>query len=98
PLPGAAIRFLSPAPGRITRVNGWEQVTTDPRVLTAHCDLAAGGLVRPLTSYLDRTSYVVATGPTRRAAVDSAVELCAAVQVQTATDPLPAPEQDRRIS
>jgi hypothetical protein len=81
--PGAAIRFLTPAAGRITGVTGWEKVLADPRVLTGHCDLTVGGVVRPLTSYLGRNSYVVTTGLTREAAVDSAVELCATVQVET---------------
>jgi ATP-grasp domain/L-amino acid ligase C-terminal domain 2 len=83
PLPGAAIRFLTPVPGRITGVTGWDKVLADPRILTGHCDLTVGGFVRPLTSYLDRTSYVVTSGPTRRAAVDSAVELCTTVRVDT---------------
>ncbi|MGH3533318.1 MAG: ATP-grasp domain-containing protein [Pseudonocardiaceae bacterium] len=102
PLPGAAIRFLTPAPGRITRVTGWNEVLADPRVLTGHCDLAIGQVIRPLTSYLDRTSYVVATGPTRQSAADSAIELCTTVRVETAAcsspDTRPVPDKNRQVS
>lgn len=102
PLPGAAIRFLTPVPGRITRVAGWEKVLADPRVLTGHCDLTVGSVVRPLASYLDRTSYVVTSGPTRRAAADSAIELCTTVRVETdacpGPDTRPAPDRDKQLS
>ncbi|MGH3550727.1 MAG: ATP-grasp domain-containing protein [Pseudonocardiaceae bacterium] len=102
PLLGAAIRFLTPASGQITRVTGWENVLADPRVLTSHCDLAVGGVVRPLTSYLDRSSYVVTTGSTREAAVDSAIELSNAVRVDTdrcpSTETYPSLDLDRQTS
>jgi biotin carboxylase len=83
PSRGAAIRFLTPPPGRVTAVRGWDRVRADPRVITGHLGLAPGDLVGPLTSYLDRSSYVVVSGPTRQAAADTARDLCAAIAVDT---------------
>ncbi|MEV6008132.1 ATP-grasp domain-containing protein [Streptomyces sp. NPDC051976] len=81
---GAAIRFLTPPPGRVTAVSGWDAVRHDPRVLVSHLDLAPGAVVPPLTSSDDRRGFVVAGGRTRRAAEDAAAALCAAVTVTTA--------------
>jgi biotin carboxylase len=81
PRGGAAMRFLTPPPGRVTVVEGWDRVQADPRLITAYCGLAAGDVVGPVASYLDRPGYVVATGPTRQAAAACARELCASVAV-----------------
>jgi biotin carboxylase len=81
PSRGAAMHFLTPPPGRVTAVEGWDRVRADPRLITAYCGLAAGDVVGPVASYLDRSGYVVATGPTRQAAAACVRELCASVAV-----------------
>lgn len=80
---GAAIRFLTPAPGRVTAVTGWDAVRADPRVLVCDLPLEPGSVVRPLTSSDDRAGFVAATGPTAAAADEAAAALCASIAVTT---------------
>jgi biotin carboxylase len=80
---GAAIRFLLPAPGRVTGVTGWDAVRADPRVLVYQLGLAEGVVVPPLTSSDARPGFVAASGANRREAEAAAAELCAAVTITT---------------
>jgi biotin carboxylase len=81
PSRGAAIRFLTPPPGRVTRVDGWNAVAGDHRVLKSNLDLAPGTIQRPITSSDDRSSFVVATGRTAAEAIRTAEELCAMIDI-----------------
>ncbi|HEV2377853.1 MAG TPA: ATP-grasp domain-containing protein [Streptosporangiaceae bacterium] len=83
---GAAIRFLAPDPGRVMAITGWQAASADPAVLIAHQGLAAGDVICAASSYLDRTSYLVVTGETGRAAAATAARLCATVSVEVDID------------
>ncbi|MGP3926315.1 ATP-grasp domain-containing protein [Streptomyces sp. 8N616] len=80
---GATMRYFTPAPGRITKIEGWDKAASDPRVLASKCDLKVGDQVQPVSSYLGRSTYLATTGPTRQAAVDALEELMASVVIET---------------
>lgn len=54
PIRGAAVRFLIPAPGVVTAVEGWSELASHPAVLAAACTLGPGTRVEPVSSNLDR--------------------------------------------
>lgn len=85
PRGAAAVRFLTPPPGVVTAVSGWDAVRADPAFLAGELTLAPGTRVRPLRSSADRSSFVVTTGPDLTQAVDAARRLVAAVDVHVQT-------------
>ncbi|MEU7907473.1 ATP-grasp domain-containing protein [Actinoplanes sp. NPDC049118] len=62
PSGGAAIRFLSAAPGVVERIDGEEQARELPGVRELRVGVAAGAVARVWRSSLDRHGYVIATG------------------------------------
>lgn len=81
----AAIRFLTARPGRIARVEGVEEVAArlDPRHERLAVFQAAGTLVPPLVSNLERMGFVLATAESPAAAAARARELAARLSVVT---------------
>jgi biotin carboxylase len=62
PVRGAAIRYFTPDPGRVHKVYGQQTARYLPGVVDLHLDLAAGDVVRPVSSSDDRVGYVIAVG------------------------------------
>ncbi|HEY1348283.1 MAG TPA: ATP-grasp domain-containing protein [Ktedonobacteraceae bacterium] len=82
PLRGAAMRYLTPAPGCVRAITGWEEVRTDPACLVAVLNVRAGDQIPPLRSYLDRSSFIVTTGASTALAIEKAKRLSARVQIE----------------
>jgi biotin carboxylase len=70
---GAAIRFLTAAPGVVRSVLGVETAKHQDGVHEVEVDVGPGTTVGPVTSSWDRAGHVVAVGPTARAAEHRAV-------------------------
>jgi selenocysteine lyase/cysteine desulfurase/biotin carboxylase len=87
PKRAAAMRFLTPPPGTVTSVDGWERVRTDPRLRAGKLTLSPGDRIAPLRSSFDRSSFVLASGPTAADAVAAAEQLAASVTVRVAAEP-----------
>jgi biotin carboxylase len=80
PQRGAAIRFLTPPPGRLTAVEGWEQVLAHPAVLHAELAVAPGDVIRPHRYVENRVALIAAGAPTAREARQLVRELDASVR------------------
>lgn len=81
PLRGAAMRYLTPDSGRVRAIQGWDKVNADPACLVAVLNVREGDFIPPLRSYLDRSSFIVTTGPTARLAAQKAESLSASIKV-----------------
>ena len=82
PQRGAAIRFLTLPPGRITAISGWEEVIRDPHCLVAELNLKVGDHIGPIYSSTDRHTFIVAGGATTQAAKQHIKRLTTAIQIQ----------------
>jgi biotin carboxylase len=82
PRRGAAIRFVTPPPGRVTSIDGWEEATSDPHCLVSELKLHVGDHIGPVYSSSDRHIFVLADGETARDAVQQVERLATMVQVQ----------------
>lgn len=82
---GAAIRFLSAAPGRVVAVEGVEEVASQlaPGLDRLSVFARVGDRVRQLSSNLERVGYVLAHAPTSSAAVSLAATWAARIRVVT---------------
>ncbi|SCK51225.1 L-alanine-DL-glutamate epimerase [Streptomyces sp. WMMB 714] len=60
----AATRYFAPPPGRVTAVEGWEEVRAHPAVLHAELAVAPGDLISDYRSGGDRVGAVVVGAPT----------------------------------
>lgn len=83
PVAGAAIRFFTPAPGRVTEVTGAEAIADDPALFDLVISVEPGDEVRPLTWSEDRVGHVVARGATAEEAIANCERLLAAVHIHT---------------
>lgn len=83
----AATRYFAPPPGRVTAVEGWEEVRAHPAVLYAELAVAPGDLIRGYRSGGDRVGAVVVGAPT----ADEARELARRL-VESVTFTVEAPE------
>ncbi|MEY9929863.1 hypothetical protein ABH926_004503 [Catenulispora sp. GP43] len=59
PTRGAAVRYLVPPPGRVTAIEGWEEVLAHPALLHAQLLVAPGDIIKPLRQSSDRAGFVV---------------------------------------
>ncbi|MDQ8706942.1 ATP-grasp domain-containing protein [Streptomyces sp. LHD-70] len=68
---GAAVRFLVAPPGRLTGVDGWDEVAAHPAVLRAELTVSPGELLAPVQQSGDRAGYLVvgAESPARARAL-----------------------------
>jgi amino acid adenylation domain-containing protein len=80
---GAAVRFLTPPPGRVIEVTGVETVTADPAFVDLEISVQAGDDVPPLTWSEDRVGHVIARGDTADEAIANCERLLAAVRIHT---------------
>ena len=80
---GAAVRFLSAAPGRVQRVDGVEAATKVRGVLDVNVTAAPGDLVRPVSSSWDRLGRILAIGRDHAGAAAAADRAAAQVMITT---------------
>ncbi|MEV3856454.1 ATP-grasp domain-containing protein [Streptomyces sp. NPDC050095] len=85
PLPrgGAAVRFLTPEPGRVVAVTGVDAVRADPACVDLRLSVGPGCEVPPLTWNEDKVGHVVARGATAAEAVAHSRRLAASVRIHT---------------
>lgn len=79
PTRGAAVRFLLPPPGVLSRVEGWAEVTSHPDVLHARLSVEPGTEIRPVLDSNDRVGEVVVGASTAQQAAAIARELADSV-------------------
>lgn len=84
---GAAIRFLTPAPGRVAEVLGADAIADDPALVELEIAVAPDGTVPELTWSEDRVGHVIARGETPDDAIAHCERLLAAVRIRTETAP-----------
>nr|WP_218008222.1 AMP-binding protein [Herbidospora sakaeratensis] len=87
PRAGAAIRFLTPAPGRVVEITGVEEARRDPALVELEITVEPGGEVVELTWSDERVGYVLARGGTVAEAVANAERLAALVRIHTEAAP-----------
>ncbi len=87
PVGGAAIRFLAPAPGRVSAVHGTDRAREVPHVIEVEVDVVAGDRVPELHSSWDRCGHVVAAAPTPAAAAAATAAAVAAIGIVTEPGP-----------
>jgi biotin carboxylase len=87
PRGGAAIRFLTPEPGRVVEVTGIDAVRADPAFVDLQLDVGPGDDVPPLTWNEDKIGHVIARGATADEAIAHGRRLAAAIHVRT--EPVP---------
>nr|WTB35568.1 ATP-grasp domain-containing protein [Streptomyces sp. NBC_00830] len=83
PRGGAAVRFLTPEPGRVVEVTGVDAVRADPACVDLRLRVGPGAEVPPLTWNEDKVGHVVARGATVAEAIDHGRRLAAAIYVRT---------------
>ena len=83
PRRGAAIRYLTPQPGRVIAIQGWDEVAGDPDCRLSELTLHPGDQVKRVRASRDRSGFVLATGETAEAAAQTAARLCSRVSIQT---------------
>jgi biotin carboxylase len=83
PLGGAAVRVITPEPGRVVAVTGLDGVRTDPAYVDLRLDVGPGDVVPPLTWNEDKVGHVIARGATADEAKANAARLTAAIRVRT---------------
>jgi biotin carboxylase len=83
PRGGAAIRFLTPEPGRVVEVTGVDAVRADPALVDLQLRVEPGDEVPPLTWNEDKVANVIARGATAAEAIANCRRLAAAIHVRT---------------
>jgi biotin carboxylase len=83
PRRGAAVRFLTPEPGRVLEVTGLDAVRADPAYVDLQLKVGPGDEVPPLTWNEDKVGHVVARGATATEAIANGRRLAAAIHVRT---------------
>lgn len=83
PRGGAAVRFLTPEPGRVVEVTGVDAVRADPACVDLQLKVRPGAEVPPLTWNEDKVGHVIARGATAAEAIAHSKRLAAAIHVRT---------------
>ncbi|WP_232666512.1 ATP-grasp domain-containing protein [Pseudonocardia sp. TRM90224] len=83
PRAGAAIRFLTPQPGRVVDVAGVDAVRADPALAELRLAVEPGAEIPPLTWNEDKIGHVIARGATAADAVAHAEQLAAEIRIRT---------------
>ncbi|GAA2047409.1 hypothetical protein GCM10009839_60670 [Catenulispora yoronensis] len=92
PTRGAAVRYLIPPPGRVTAVEGWDDLLAHPAVLHAQLLIGPGDDIKPLRQSSDRVGFVVVgadDATLARKLADELVETVRFVVQDAAADRLP---------
>lgn len=80
---GAAIRFLTPNPGRIQIIQGVDEARVSEGVHVVQVDVGIGDLVQPLTDSRARVGHVIATGEDAATAIRNADNAKGLIHVDT---------------
>lgn len=83
PRAGAAIRFLTPPPGKVVDVTGADAVRADPALVELEISVRPGDVVPPLTWSEERVGHVLARGATAEEAVATCERLAAMIRIRT---------------
>ena len=83
PRGAAAVRALTPEPGRVMEVSGVDAVRADPAFIDLDLRVRPGDEVRPLTWNEDIGGYLAARGATAAEAIANCKRLAAAINVRT---------------
>ena len=86
PTRGAAMRFLTPPPGTLVAVEGWDEVRAHPAVLHAELLISHGAEIPLVHSSRDRAAVIVTGAETSTRAREIAEELALSVRFVTAAD------------
>jgi biotin carboxylase len=89
PLPalrGAAVRFLTAAPGRVESVAGADQARAAQGVHALHLSVEPGATVRATTSSWERAGFVIATGTDGPDAARHAEHAVSLIDIRTTTE------------
>jgi biotin carboxylase len=95
---GAAIRYLTPAPGTVREIRGLETAKRIPGVQIVEVSVAPGEVVPPITSSLARVGHVICEGATADAAVDAAERARDTIQIITDAPAAPNAQGQRSPS
>lgn len=85
---GAAIRFLTPPPGRLVSVEGWEEVLAHPSVIHAELTVSPGDIIKPHQTGSNRIAMIAVGADTPQEARELARTLEASVRL--VTEPVPS--------
>ena len=80
PSRGAAVRYLTPSPGRVVAIEGWDEVRAHPAVLHAELSIGPGDEIRPIHCSGDRVGLIVVGAQTSTRARELAEELASSVR------------------
>ena len=83
PVRGSAIRFLTPPPGRLVAIEGWDEVLAHPAVLHAELAIAPGTVIEPHRSVENRVGHIAVGADTPEEAQALARKLEAGVRFVT---------------
>jgi hypothetical protein len=86
PLRAAATRFLVAEPGRVTAIEGVEEVRAHPDTLDLEVNVAVGDTVGPLEANWSRLGQIVATGTDTTAAIAACEHLLSKITVTTRSE------------
>lgn len=80
---GAAIKFLTPQPGKVISIKGLEEVLKSENVVEAEVEVLVGDVINPLSSSEDRAGFVIAIGSTGAEANENAIEMANNIVIVT---------------
>jgi hypothetical protein len=83
PRSAVAVRALTPEPGRVVEVSGFEAVRADPAFIDLDLRVEPGDEVRPLTWNEDISGYLAARGATAAEAMANCQRLAGAIDIRT---------------
>jgi biotin carboxylase len=83
PRGGAAVRFLTPEPGRVVEVTGIDTVRADLAFVDVQLKVKPGDEVPPLTWNEDKVGHVIARGATAAEAIANGRRLATTIHVRT---------------
>ena len=87
-------RYLFPSPGRVVRIVGAQRASEQPGVVFCQVRLKVGDIVGPVNSHPARAGLVMATGESRREAMERTRAAIECIEIATvsiaATDPVGA--------
>jgi len=95
---GAAIRYLTATPGRVTAISGAEEAAHSPGVVEVRLGIRPGDVCRPLRNSQNRAGHVIAAAETAYLASRQAETAALQVEIETApitADPSPRPAPSR---
>ncbi len=78
-------RYLFPPPGRVTRIEGVEQVAARPGIELCEVRVSIGDIVKPVDSHPARAGVIIATGDSREKAMNCAVSAVNDIVIETAS-------------